>query len=405
MKNTKNQNINQLFEHHFIKEVKENKGADATIGSVIKLKGLMDSPTPQQHELAVHFLTLKRKYSVGLEYYTFEDLQQEFAGLFLFCAQDLEVLEDLDYLLANPEIYKQRMNYIMSQISNEFKTIANPTSTKVETSTGPKYVDANVGSINVLMNDGDGNSEQLENLITEEQSLFSSDKTQTHHNHFIAWFLENKERVLTKKQLTTFDTLREVYQPKLGNSKEENEKRKQMLEDADLNNRNMKNIFKNIKKRAVEAYKEEFNGVWHAHNYENYKATDELLAEYVESADFTGWNTQEERQRELNAIIQENYNDNEEFELIITKGLTLDEKKELVRCVNGVELASNKVLRKVNTNIKEAMKDRKPFILEASFPEFNYSENPFSGLGDLEGSSFLVTATGDVVAKDLLQTS
>ena len=130
-----------------------------------------------------------------------------------------------------------------------------------------------------------------------------------------------------------------------------------------------------------------------------------MLAEYVESADFTGWKTQEERQRELNGIIQDNFNGSEEFELIITEGLSLEDKKELVRAVRVSQMASNRVLRLVNNNIKKAMKERTPLNIEASCPSFEYKENPFAGLSKLEGNNLLFTVTGNITVKDNLQSS
>ncbi|RIO25480.1 hypothetical protein BUZ82_05580 [Staphylococcus saprophyticus] len=178
-----------------------------------------------------------------------------------------------------------------------------------------------------------------------------------------------------------------------------------MLEDAGIESRSMMKQFKNIKKRVIEKYQEEFKGKWHPVNYEKNKAVDEMLAEYVESADSPRWETAEDRQVELNGIIQDNYNESEEFESVITEGLSIDDKKELVRAVRGVEMASNRVLRLVNTNIKKAMKERTPLNIEASYPEFEYQENPFSGLSQLEGNNLMFTATGNITVKDNLQIS
>ena len=243
-------------------------------------------------------------------------------------------------------------------------------------------------SLDVPVNTGDGATDLI-NLIGEEQSIFSN-KSESTHNHFIQWFLDNREDLLTNKQLATFESLREIYTPKTGNTKKDNAIRKQMLEDAGIESRSMMKQFKNIKKRVIEKYQEEFKGKWHPVNYEKNKATDEMLAEYVESADFTGWETQEARQVELNSIIQDNYNVSEDFELIITKGLSLEDKKELVRAVRGSQMASNRVLRLVNTNIKQAMKEHTPLNIEASYPEFEYNENPFAGLSQLEGNNLML---------------
>ena len=397
MKNT----INQLFSHHFEKDVNTNNNS---INSVIKMKGLMDSPTPEQSDLAIHFKSIKKRYSVSMDYFTAEDFVQEYAGLFLFVAQELEVLEDLNYLLANPDVYKQRIRFIKDGIAREMYTVAYPDKQRVQTSDGSyKYIDNNTTSLDVPVNTGDGATDLI-NLIGEEQSIFSN-KTESTHNHFITWFLANRSDLLTNKQLTTFESLREIYVPKTGNTKEDNAIRKQMLADAGIESRSMMKQFKNIKKRVVEKYQEEFKGKWHPVNYEKNKAVDEVLAEYVESADSPRWETAQERQRELNGIIQDNYNGSEEFEIIITKGLNLEDKKEIVRAVRGSQMASHRVLRLVNTNIKQAMKERTPLNIEASYPSFEYNENPFAGLSQLEGNNLMFTATGNITVKDNLQIS
>ena len=394
-------NINDLFNYHFEKDTQDKNN---TVSSVIKMKGLMDSPTPQQHDLGIHFKSVKKRYSVSMDYFTNEDFVQEYAGLFLFVAQELEVLEDLEYLLANHDVYKQRIRFIKDGIAREMYTVAYPDKQRVQTSDGSyKYIDNNTTSLDVPVNTGDGATDLI-NLIGEEQSIFSN-KSESTHNHFIQWFLLNRSDLLTNKQLATFESLREIYKPKQGNTKEDNAIRKQMLEDAGIESRSMMKQFKNIKKRVVEKYEEEFKGKWHPVNYEKNKAVDEMLAEYVESADSSRWETAEDRQVELNGIIQDNYNGSEEFEIIITKGLNLEDKKELVRAVRGSQMASNRVLRLVNTNIKEAMKERTPLNIEASYPSFEYNENPFAGLSQLEGNNLMFTATGNITVKDNLQIS
>lgn len=400
----KTNTIEQLFNHQFIKETKEVKGSQGTIGSVIKMKGLMDSPTPEQSDLAIHFKSIKKRYSVSMDYFTTEDFVQEYASLFLFVAQELEVLEDLDYLLANPDVYKQRIRFIKDGIAREMYTVAYPDKQRIQVSDGSyKYIDNNTTSLDVPVNTGDGATDLI-NLIGEEQSIFSN-KSESTHNHFIQWFLANRSDLLTNKQLATFEALRDIYQPKVGNTKEANEQRKLMLQDANLEARSMKKQFKNIKKRVVEKYQEEFKGKWHPVNYEKNKAVDEMLAEYVESADSPRWETAEDRQVELNGIIQDNYNESEEFESVITEGLSLEDKKELVRAVRGTQMASNRVLRLVNNNIKQAMKERTPLNIEASYPSFDYNENPFAGLSKLHESNLVITTSGTVTVKDNLQTS
>ncbi|MGW7796839.1 hypothetical protein [Staphylococcus xylosus] len=395
MKNT----INQLFNYHFEKDTQDKNN---TVGSVIKLKGLDYGATPEQSDLAIHFKSIKKRYSVSMDYFTTEDFVQEYAGLFLFVAQELEVLEDLDYLLANPDVYKQRIRFIKDSIAREMYHVANPDKQRVYTRDGYKYIDNSATSLDTPVGQGE-EATTLVNLISDENSIFK--QTESHHNHFVQHFLDNREQILTKKQLTTFETLKDIYKPKAGNTKEDNAQRQLMLQDANLNNRNMKLIFKRIKDRVTDAYEKEFDGVYHSHSYTDRKGLYEVMAEYIESADYPGWNTAQERQRELNGIIQDYYNVYEELELTITKGLSSEEKKEIVRGVIGITLISHKVLRKVNNNIKAEISNHKPLMIEASYPSFDYNENPFAGLSKLHESNLVITTSGTVTVKDNLQTS
>lgn len=391
--------INQLFNYHFEKDTQDKNN---TVGSVIKLKGLDYGATPEQSDLAIHFKSIKKRYSVSMDYFTTEDFVQEYAGLFLFVAQELEVLEDLDYLLANPDVYKQRIRFIKDGVAREMYHVANPDKQRVYTRDGYKYIDNSATSLDTPVVQGE-DATTLVNLISDENSIFK--QTESHHNHFVQYFLVNREQILTNKQLSTFETLKDIYQPKAGNTKEDNTQRQLMLQDANLNNRNMKLIFKRIKDRVTDAYEKEFDGVYHSHSYIERKGLYEVMAEYIESADYPGWNTAQERQRELTGIIQDYYNVHEELEITIIKGLSLDEKKEIVRGVNGITLISHQVLRKVNNNIKEELSNHKSLMIEASYPEFKYNENPFAGLSKLPQSNLVITTSGTVTAKDNLQTS
>lgn len=393
MKNT----IEQLFNYHFEKEIQDKNN---TVGSIIKLKGLLDSPTREQKDLATHFKSIKKRYSTSLEFYTTEDMIQSYATAFLIAMYNLDKLEPLEYLLNNPSVYQSRISYIKECINYEFHEIANPNTHKVKTREGYKYIDSNSNSLDTPVGEG---TTTLVNLISDEHSIFK--QSESHHNHFIKWFLDTREQILTKKQLATFETLKDIYQPKAGNTKEDNAKRQLMLQDANLNNRNMKLIFKRIKDRVTNAYEKEFDGVYHSHSYTERKGLHEVMVMYVESADFTGWNTAQERQRELTRIIQDYYNEYEELEHTITKGLSLEEKKEIVCGIKGITLISHQVLRKVNTNIKGELANHKPLMIEANIPEWTYTENIFSGLSKLPQSNLVITPSGTITAKDNLQTS
>src|SRR5699024_2679349 len=118
---------------------------------------------------------------------------------------------DLDYLLTNRDVYKQRIRFIKDGIAREMYTVAYPNKQRVQTSDGSyKYIDNNTTSLDVPVNTGDGTTDLI-NLIGEEQSIFST-KSESTHNHFIQCFLTSREYIIINKQLATSETLRDIYQ-------------------------------------------------------------------------------------------------------------------------------------------------------------------------------------------------
>ena len=124
------------------------------------------------------FLIIKKSYSISLDYYTTEDLIQEFASLFLFVVQELEILESIDYLLENPDIYKQRIRYIKDGITREFYSVANPNKVRVKTRDGYKYIDNNVTSIDTPVGE---EGDMIKDFLSDDNSLYTS--KESHHNH------------------------------------------------------------------------------------------------------------------------------------------------------------------------------------------------------------------------------
>lgn len=392
------QNIGDLFSNHFYKANKNISEHGQTLSTSLKIKGYEDEDTVEQKNLANHFKSIMKKYGVALEYYTAEDMLQEYTAMFIQGAYELEVLEPLRILESDSETYKIRLGFIKQYIDRQFIAIANPNKMTIKTKNGRKYVEIQ----EELILDAPMNAENPEgstrlDYISENDDIFKA-KPRT-PNHFISWVLENHSDILTKKQDEIFVKLLDCYQPLTDRSADTLEKRKAMIEEIGISNTHIDRTFKAIKKRCVTKYNEKFKGM-QSHVTENSKKYHELLNRYVDTANSPKWSTQLLRQKALTDIIANNYDKNEEFEILITKDLKLDDKIEIVRGVKGKQLISNRVLRLVRQNIDKYLANHKPLVVEASFPEFDYKENFFTGLSELPAKSAKLTSNGTIQYQD-----
>lgn len=393
------QNIQDLFNYHFEYGTRDK---DNTVNSIIIVKGLQSQATKEQKDLANFFRAIKKRYGTSLEFYNTEDMVQEFAHLFLDGATKLEQLESLDYLLDNPTIYKERINYIFSNITNEFKYIANPQSETIVTDTGKKHIDIQMSSIDVIVSNEEGETE-LSNLLGQDTNLFSA--KDSHHNHFIQWVLDNRETILTARQLEVFNYLMVNYIPLTDRKEDTLSKRQEMLKEIGLTSNSLNSSFKAIKKKCMKAYEKEFQGIYHGHSHNGRMNLHDMLNSYVEFADSNKWIDQEERRNTLTHDIASHF-DYEDYELIINKGLTSKQKQEIVKGINDKDKEhyprkiSHKVLRLINNNIKAYLKENEDNVIEASFPEYGYKENPLAGLAIVPSNNLSMTATGLITYKD-----
>src|SRR5699024_9809147 len=282
--------------------------------------------------------------------------------------------------------------FIKDRIQEGFGMRLNGESNAIVTRNGVKYIDFNVTSLNQTMSQ-DGESVQIGDFMTDDNNLFGH--SSYHKNHFISWVLENKETIMTASQLEVFDFLLDNYVALTDRTPQLMAERNDVFKQVKLTSDTANKMFKAIKEKCTKKYEKEFGNVYYSHVTAGRVSLHEMLNEYVESADCKKRETAEERQIELNSIIQKYYNNEEQFEIIITEGLSLDEKRELVRCVRGTELASNTVLRKVRTNIVKYQEANELLIEEAKFTKFNYNEDLMSALRTIESAqSFKIIPGG-----------
>ena len=384
-------NVEEFFNEHFtIKE--DNKKLKNVQGNVLQIIGGNKEATMQQNGVVQHFRQMTRKFSTSLEYYTIQDMIQEYATLFIEGCYLLNELETIEYLKENPKEYSSRLRFVKDRIQEGFGMRLNGESNAIVTRNGVKYIDFNVTSLNQTMSQ-DGENGMIGDFVSEENNIFGH--SGYHKNHFISWVLDNKETILTARQLEVFDFLLDNYVALTDRTPQLMAERNDVFKQVGLTSDTANKMFKAIKEKCTKKYEKEFGNVYYSHVTAGRVSLHEMLNEYVESADCKKRETAEERQIELNSIIQKHYNESEEFELIITEGLSIDEKRELVRCVRGTELASNTVLRKVRTNIVKYQEANELLIEEAEFTQFDYNEDLMTALRTIEtAKSFKIIPGG-----------
>lgn len=387
------QNIEALYNTQFYRFELEifSKPTQA----MIRMYGLEKNPTPEQESMGRHLKMMIGKYSQSMEYSTKEDFIQEYSILFVQACRELEVLEPIEVLLQDNVKHKQRLAFIRTYITRAFVGVAHDTTEIVSTHEGQKYIDITVLSYDVFTND-EGKQTRFIDLLKEDQSLYSTNSTTP--NHFISWVMSNYKDVLTKKQADVFEKLMECYQPLTDRRKETLELRADMFKDLDIASNQLLRMFKTIKKRCLDAYRKQFNGMT-SHVTESSKKLHEVLNDYINQSNNTDWETASERQKALTNIITKNY-DNETFEVLITKDLKVEEVKNIVRAYNGKELISHTVLRKIRQNMEKYIEIYTPIEIEANYPKFNYKENLYENISKLPTSGGRMTPEGILQYKD-----
>nr|WP_012816608.1 hypothetical protein [Staphylococcus aureus]ACZ59027.1 hypothetical protein SAP040A_045 [Staphylococcus aureus] len=387
-------NHEELFNNHFYKQ--DNKESNKNYVNV-ELK--LHTDTTEQQNIAKHFNSMVKRFKTSLEFYDRADMLNTYATLFYMASTQLETLEDIETLKANPGIYKERLSYIKTVVTHEFALVANPNTTVLKSGNERYYLTPEVYSIDAPADSNDDCTDELSDTLGEEANLFHMSNVKAHHNHMITWFLENKEDILTRKQLEVYNTLSEIYQPRVDNTRRSNDERAQMLEDAGISKKMMNDYFRNIKKRVTQKYEQEFNGIYHSHQSQNYMKLDEMITEYTRLANYP-YETQVDRQDALAVFLEKAY-DNYEFEKIATEGLTKEEKRSIVGAIRDIPIErkrriDHRLLRIIKQNLTKyqethQLEDKHISIKETIKPEID--------LKAMSSQNLILTPTGSFVAK------
>lgn len=385
-----------------------NKGEEFVAG-VLELKGerLLKADRnskDRRASLAKFYLRLKKKYAFKMDYP--EDFIQVFSMLFVEACYQLDELESLEELLSDSKLYNMRMKYIRDHIEHYVIIEVNPNAKRVMIGTDDnnkaivKTIDIECTSVNALVENEDGQASELVNSLNEENELFKYGRQAT-YNHFLQWYLDNKEDVLTQKQLDKYNSLKNIYTPLYDNSNQSRAEKAEMYKEADITKSDFNKFKNNVKNRVTKKYEEEFGKVnKYGFNTKNRETTRSIFEEYIRLADDSDWTSADDRQIALSLYVAKYYDSREEFEVVVTANMKLDDKKEIVRAVKGKDLLSHRVIRLIRSNIVEHLEAFKDMEIKPAKQTWNgYTESTYAGLKHNEAKAFNLNTHGELIAK------
>lgn len=379
------------------------------LSTTIRVKGLEILNENRNSEdnranFAKFYLSHLKKYGFLAD--SKDDFLQTFALLFVEGCNSLKEIEPLDELLADKRLYNTRMKGVRDYIDNNIHAELNPDIKRMDlgkdengkhvyVNTTLKGLDTDT-RIETTINFDTEDVELIE-ILTDDNKLFTYGR-ESKLSHRMQWFIDNAERVLTKNQFEKFSLLRDIYVPRTDTSvkTDTKEKRKAMLETAGMTNEHLNSFMKSVSKRVNKKYEEEFGERANSlgFNYEYRKEIKEMFETFIKLVDDIEiydideddfeTDIRELRQIRVTGHVAENYDKYEDFELVITKGLNLDQKKEIVRSVIGKQLLSNKLIRVIRDNIKKHLEViNNSEVKPAKQTTDNYDEYSFKGLKEM----------------------
>lgn len=380
--------IESLFEY----DVKHTKTKSASLQFVgKKLNGKEGHEEDYRVMFYTHFIKFYKKHS---RVFTHEDFVSEYAvAITQSCAALGDRFPDFETFKNDHKVQMETMKYIKITAEALLYKSANPTAIKTKVkdkNVGVKTMETSLEAIQDAYKENEGefeldNSNILFGTNIEEDAFYE-------FNDVVKTFLESKNKVLTAKQLVFYNKMKDLY---VDNNNGHITK-KQMLKEVGLTQNQYYKYLKNIEKRANQYYSD--YGQNKSMSEDSRKGLLRALNNYVKVVeDKAGVNI-----FKLNAsrIVQDNYED-EAFEIIILKGLSIKEKQHVVRTVKGQHYLTTKVIHKIYKNIKDYLRDNKLQHVKPSEVKGGYTESLLTDEQKKNPSSFYVMdAKGVAHAQD-----
>jgi hypothetical protein len=344
-----------------------------------------------------HMKSMRNKYGYSLGY------GEEFTGVYAAALSEAvsslgDRFPDFEEFKTNRKVQLSTMKYIKTELRKTLYVESNPNSLQTRNGDTNVFIHADSVSLDAVKEAYQKNDGEFE--LSDDNRLFGRDIAEDEYHQFsyyVEHFLRHKERILTKKQLDFYLAMKDAYVPSNGVVT-----KKKAFQAVGYSVPAFNKYKLNIKKRMQQDFSR--YGKKKATNADTREKLVRVLNNFIEVADSD--ENIKNMQVNLTRIVQDNY-ENESFEVIITKGLEVADKINIVRAVKGKEYISNKVLYKVYDNIFTYLDENELIEVEASEAESTYSEAIFTKAQKADKSThYRINASGVAVPvsfKDIVE--
>lgn len=281
--------------------------------------------------------------------------------------------------------------YLKMNISKTLYMLANPEMKQTRNHGKNAFVDLDSApNIEVLQESADDNNKHFN--LSDENSLYIESDAYREFNSLIKHYLKNRTRILTKKQNEFYETMMTAYVPQNNGHITKKDAFKKVGYTTNSFNRYKGEILK----RTLADF-EQF-GENAAMSTDGRVKLHKVFKQFVEVVN-TKLNPAL-APLNLSVILRENYED-VNFEMVILKGLSTEEKQHVVRVVKGKFFVSSVIAHKIAKNIEEHLEQNPLQKVEPSQVKSEYNEKLFSDkYKDSTASNFKMNAAGVMIPLD-----
>lgn len=337
-----------------------------------------------------YMLKMQNKYGFELGYG--DEFISEFSVALVQACAELGGRFPSLYDYKNDKHVQNKTNkYLKMNISKTLYMLTNPGLKQTRNHGQNAFIDLDSApNIEVFQQSAEDNDKHFN--LSVENSLYIESEAYGEFNSLIKHFLKNRTRILTKKQNEFYETMMTAYVPQNNGYITKKDAFKKVGYTTNSFNR-----FKGeILKRTLADF-EQF-GELAAMSTDGRVKLHKVFKQFVEVVN-TKLNPAL-APLNLSVILRENYED-VNFEVVVLKGLSTEEKQHVVRVVKGKFFVSSVVAHKIAKNIEEHLEQNPLQKVEPSQVQSEYNEKLFSDKykGSTE-SNFKMNAAGVMIPLD-----
>lgn len=356
--------IESLFETHIKVVSKSKTGCIRMTGE--KLNGKEKYKDDYRVYFFTYMLSMQKKYGFKLGYG--EEFVGEFAMALSIAVAELgERFPEFSEFKNYKKTQLETMKYLKQSIKKRLYNAANPDMLQTRKGKQNVFIHSNVASLDELKERSIENETSFE--LSDENRLHKIDEDDYYQfNALVSHFLNNRTRILTNKQNQWYEAMSEAHVPT-----NHVVTKKQAYAEAGYTINQFNRYKGEILKRTLADF--ELYGKNESLTSDSRTKLYKVFKQYLAVID-TKLNTHL-APLNLSVILRENY-ENEEFEIVVTKELTIEDKQNLVRTVKGKHFISNKVAYKIAKNIEEHLENNPIQKVEPSEVKSTYTEGIFN---------------------------